>query len=255
MTVAPTDEWLEQLLNKPLELLKKTRKGKDDEESFYHYLQKHGMYRPSSHAEKIYKYMKEKQLWKQFSSYEKRYRKKWNGPNVPIYLFPVQERKGIFQPSMKKSGVCFKEEIFFFLSQQENLKEYESLFVHEYHHCVRMSLLNKKDSQYSLLDSIVFEGLAENAVREYCGDEYVASWVNAYSEDEISKYFKKWIEPNLDLNRNSPQHDYLLLGQKSYPKMLGYAAGYYLVQSYLKKKKATTLQLLGKPSKLFYKHT
>ncbi|BCB03032.1 DUF2268 domain-containing protein [Bacillus sp. KH172YL63] len=251
MAVAPTDHWLENGIDKPLELLKKTINGKDDQQSFYQYLMKHGMYRSSRHAEDIYEKMKEMKLWERFSLYEKKYKRKWNGPSVPIYLFPVQERRGMFQSSMKKSGVCFKDEIFFFLTEQEDPKEYEALFVHEYHHCVRMKRLNKKDSQYTLLDSIIFEGLAEYAVKEYCGENYMAPWTKAYSEDEMTEYHKKWIQPNLEVKRRDPLHDQLLLGQKGYPKMLGYAAGMRLVEKSLLKEKVPTLRLIDKPSASF----
>ncbi|WP_171050839.1 DUF2268 domain-containing putative Zn-dependent protease [Bacillus sp. BHET2] len=251
MTVVPTNEWLGDLIDKPLELLKKTINGKDDQQSFYEYLMKHGMYRSVQHAEDIYKKMKENNLWARFSLYEKKYRRKWNGPSVPIYLFPVQEKRGMFQSSMKKSGVCFKNEIFFFVTDQQDTKEYEALFVHEYHHCVRMKLLNKQDSQYTLLDSIIFEGLAEYAVKEYCGEKYMAPWTKTYGEKEMSGYHEKWIQPNLDVKRSNPLHDHLLLGQKSYPTMLGYAAGFRLVQNHLKKQDLSTLRLIGKPSSSF----
>lgn len=251
VTIAPTDAWLLDSIDNPLELLKKTINGKDDQKSFYHYLMKHGMYRSAHHAGDIYGKMKENKLWERFALFEKKYKRKWNGPSVPIYLFPVQEKRGMFQSSMKKSGVCFKDEIFFFVTDQEDPKEYEALFVHEYHHCVRMKRLNKDDKEYTLLDSIIFEGLAEHAVKEYCGDKYVAPWTKAYDEEEMSRYFEKWIQPNLEVKRSSLLHDQLLLGQKSYPKMLGYASGYRLVQNYLKKRDATTIALIGKPSSFF----
>ncbi|WP_188048432.1 DUF2268 domain-containing protein [Bacillus sp. CH30_1T] len=251
VTVAPTDEWLVESIHKPLELLKNTINGKDDQKSFYQYLMRHGMYKSSQHAEDIYEKMKEHNIWERFALYEKKYKRKWNGPNVPIYLFPVQEKRGMFQSSMKKSGVCFKDEIFFFITEHEDMKEYEALFVHEYHHCVRMKLLNKKDTQYTLLDSIIFEGLAEHAVKEYCGEKYSASWTKAYEEKEMSRYYDKWIQPNLDVTRSSPLHDHLLLGKKSYPNMLGYAAGYYLVENYLKKNITSTIALIGKASSTF----
>ncbi|MCA1062046.1 DUF2268 domain-containing putative Zn-dependent protease [Rossellomorea sp. AcN35-11] len=251
MTIAPTDDWLKHSIHKPLEVLKNTKNGREDQKSFYEYLMKHGMYKSSHQAEGIYKKMKENNIWERFSLYEKKYKRKWNGPDVPIYLFPVQERRGLFQTSMKKSGICFKDEIFFFVTEQEDSKEYEALFIHEYHHCVRMKTLNKKDSQYTLLDSIIFEGLAEHAVKEYCGEKYVASWTEAYDEKELTRYIEKWIEPNLDVTRRSPLHDHLLLGRKQYPKMLGYAAGYYLVKNFLKKKDASTIALLGRQSASF----
>ncbi len=252
MTIAPTDEWLAESLDNPLAILKKTKQGRsDDVESLYHYLMKHGMYRPAMAAKKIYESMKENKLWDLYMKIEKLYRKRWDGPNVPVYLLPVQEKRGLFQSSMKKSGVCFKDEIYLFLKEQEDIKEYEALFVHEYHHCVRMDRLNKKDEDYTLLDSIIFEGLAEHAVREYCGQEYVAAWTKAYREKELSHYYEKWIKPNLNITRVNPLHDHLLLGQKSYPRMLGYAAGYYLVEKARKNKKEVTNLFIEKPSAFF----
>ena len=116
---------------------------------------------------------------------------------------------------------------------------------------LRMKKLSKKEDQYTLLDSIIFEGLAENAVREYCGEKYVAPWTKAYEEAELSRFYDKWIEPNLDVKRRSPLHDQLLLGQKSYPNMLGYSSGYRLVQNYLKNQDTSTISLFGKPSSIF----
>jgi uncharacterized protein YjaZ len=251
VAVVPTDDWLAEWIDNPLDFLKKTKNGKDDQQSFYQYLTKHGMYRSARLAGDIYEKMKEKKLWERFALFEKKYKRKWNGPSVPIYLFPVQEKRGMFQSSMKKSGVCFKDEIFFFVTDQEDPKEYEALFVHEYHHCVRMKRLSKKEDHYTLLDSIIFEGLAENAVKEYCGEKYVAPWTKAYDEQELSRYYEKWIEPNLEVKRSSPLHDQLLLGQKSFPKMLGYSSGYRLVEHFLKKQDSSTLSLIGEPSSVF----
>jgi uncharacterized protein YjaZ len=251
VTIAPTREWLTESMDDPLEFLNKTKQGKKDTESLYRYLIKHGMYRPSPAARMIFQSMKEKEIWDFFTKLEKKYRSKWKGPNVPVYLLPIHENRGWFQSSLKKSGVCFKDEIYLFLKDVEDKKEYEALFAHEYHHCVRMAKLNKNDEDYTLLDSIVFEGLAEYAVKEYCGEKYVASWTTAYERETMSQYFRKWIKPNLKITRINPLHDQLLLGQKNFPKMLGYAAGYYLVEQLSERKKAPTIGLIGKPSAYF----
>jgi uncharacterized protein YjaZ len=251
VTIAPTQDWLTESLDDPLEILKNTKQGKKDTESLYRYLIKHGMYRPSPAAKMIFQSMKEKKIWDFFAKLERKYRYKWDGPNVPIYLLPIHENRGWFQTSMKKSGVCFKDEIYLFLKDGGDNKEYEALFAHEYHHCVRMAKLNKNDEEYTLLDSIVFEGLAEYAVKEYCGEKYVASWTRAYENEKMSQYYKKWIKPNLKITRIDPLHDQLLLGQKNFPKMLGYAAGYYLVNHLSNSKTTSTIGLIGKPSSYF----
>ncbi|MCA1056748.1 DUF2268 domain-containing protein [Rossellomorea aquimaris] len=250
VTIAPTDEWMADSLD-PIEILKRTKQGRSEAESLYRYLLKHGMYRHDRGSKTIYESMKKSNVWQKFRNIETIYKKKWNGPDVPVYLLPVQEKRGLFQTSMKKSGVCFKDEIYLFLTEQEDRKEYEALFVHEYHHCTRMARLDKEDDDYTLMDSIVFEGLAEHAVKEYCGEEYVASWTKAYGEKELQRYYDEWIRPNLDITRINPLHDHLLLGQRHYPKMLGYAAGYFLVKQKLKDMHLTTRQLISKPSSYF----
>ncbi|WP_370294364.1 DUF2268 domain-containing protein [Rossellomorea marisflavi] len=253
MSVVPTDVWLQESFDDPVDMLGRTKRGKGEGEAFYAYLRKQGMYRPTRQMKERFNELKDAGLWGKVSSFEKKYKRKWKGPDVPIYLFPIESRAGLFRSSTKKSGICFPDEIFLFLQTLENEKEYESLFVHEYHHCTRMKRLGKKEEEYTLLDSIVFEGLAENAVREYCGVEYVAPWTRKYSEGDLSEWYGEWIKPNLDLTRKDALHDELLHGKGKYPDLLGYAAGYQIIRAFVEKNGLNSVKAMGIPSSEFLK--
>ena len=104
---------------------------------------------------------------------------------------------------------------------------------------------------YTLLDSLIFEGLAEIAVLNYCGKQYTANWTKAYSLDQLKDFWKNAYESNLKINRNDKLHDQLLFGEKGMPKMLGYAIGYELVNGYIKKNKLSMKQSLKLSSESF----
>jgi uncharacterized protein YjaZ len=248
VAVVPTFEWLEESFYKPLALLENTRTPKKELSSFYQYLQEHGMFRPSSQAEHTFKQLQNQHVWELFSDFERKYQKRWNGPDVPIYIFPVQETSGLFRARTRKSGVSFRDKIFFFLSGGLEEKEYEALFVHEYHHCTRMNKLKIEDRQYTLLDSVIFEGLAEYSVEEYCGEKYKASWTKTYSSRQLEQFWKQYIKKKQHIKNTDEKHNQLLLGKGPYPRMLGYCVGYHLIETYNSKKKLKTTDLLGKPS-------
>ncbi len=250
MPIAPTDKWLKEDFDAPIKFFSRMDIPDQEKMSFYEYLQSHGMYRPSRITENIYTELVEKKAWNTFAKYEKKYQVKWNGPSVPIYIFPVQQNFGIFSKNISKSGVSFKDKIFFFISPEEDEKEWESVFVHEYHHCTRMKHLKKK-KHYTLLDSIIFEGLAEYAVKEYCGEEYLSKWVHSYSDEQLEEFWKRLVIDELTLGQDNPRHDQILKGKGNYPQMLGYAIGYHLVNQYSKNSGEHTIQMLCRESSEF----
>ncbi len=67
--------------------------------------------------------------------------------------------------------------MFLFLTPLEDEKELEALIIHEYHHVCRMNKITKPIQEYTLLDSMVMEGLAEYTVENYCGKNYNAKWI------------------------------------------------------------------------------
>ena len=100
--------------------------------------------------------MKEKKVWDQTEIFLKKFRKLWNGPDVPVFLFPA--RGSLFAVS-RKSGVAFQKALFLFVPAEITEKELEVIFVHEYHHVCRLhNMKNMNDS--TLLDTLIMEGLA-----------------------------------------------------------------------------------------------
>lgn len=202
-----------------------------DSNDFYRYLTKFGMYRPSGRALDLVTKLKEQEAWKKIEKYYTVYRKKWGGPDVDIYIFPIDISNRYFMRSLKgRSGLAFQNKLFLFLSPETDEKNWESLIVHEYHHASRMTKYQKSSDNYTLLDSIVFEGLAEHAVLKYCGKEYAASWTEAYQPSTLKHYWKQSYAPHLDVKRDDAAHDKLLYGRKGIPNMMGYAMGYELIK-------------------------
>ena len=152
-----------------------------------------------------------------------------------------------------RSGVSFKDKLFLFLTPIEDEKELEALFVHEYHHVCRMNSQKKDPQDYTLLDSIILEGLAEHAVTRNCGEKYASDWSRRYTKDELSKYWKKDLSENLSIKRDHRFHDQILFGLGRRPGLLGYAIGYEIVKQYEQRKNFSDKTSFIIPSKEFTK--
>ncbi|RPK12499.1 DUF2268 domain-containing protein [Priestia endophytica] len=164
----------------------------------------------------------------------KELQKEWEGPNVPLFLAPLDVmKKKMVRTQRGKSGLAFNDKVFLFLSESLPLKEIQAVLVHEYHHVCRLQKINKKEENYTLIDSIIMEGLAESAVQEYVGEDYVSSWTSYYTEKQAHHLFKKVIKPSLHIKRRERAHDQLLVGGGFMPRMIGYHVGFQIVQTLL----------------------
>jgi uncharacterized protein YjaZ len=232
--VIATDKWLAENFAEPIEICK--RIVKDDKEkakAFYQYLLSFGMYQPTSKNQQAFELLQKKTVWKKVKTLYAKYQKEWDGPDIPLYIFPMHERPQLFKRSTTtKSGLSFQDKLFLFLTPGLSEKELEALFVHEYHHVCRMTKITKNIHDYTLLDSIVLEGLAEFAVEEVCGVDYLADWCTFYTKDQIETLTKKLLANQLTVKKDSKLHNQLLFGGGSYPSMLGYASGYAIVTNY-----------------------
>lgn len=104
---------------------------------------------------------------------------------------------------------------------------------HEYNHAV----YRDKHSWNTLLDSFIFEGLAEHFVDDVIGGER-SLWTKAVSKHKAKEYFAQLKE---DLQKTTLYFD-VFFGGKKYPLWLGYTIGYYLIQDFLKKNKNLSWQ-------------
>lgn len=251
MGVVDTFNWLEEHFDDPIKICnqvlewknhsghseqQKTQQRKDPENPrhFYHYLQDFGMYKPSGLTRSFFRDLKQNQVWSSVGKLFDYYKQKWHGPDVPVFIFPFTGKQGLILRSTikNKSGLSFHDKLFLFLTPKLTKKEIEALFVHEYHHVCRMNCIDKNIKDYTLLDSIILEGLAETAVEAECGTDYVAPWCTRYSNEQIHVFWKKYVTDNLTVNKGHRLHDRILFGERGLPGMLGYAAGYMVVKQY-----------------------
>jgi uncharacterized protein YjaZ len=233
--VIRTDDWLGNDFHprEICELLLEHFDGEKDSYKIYDYLQRFGMYKHNRKSKKTFENLKSGMIWEKTRKIYEKYRKKWNGPDIPVFIFPLDETNArLMREGKGKSGVSFKDKLFLFLTSLDDEKDLEALFVHEYHHVCRMNNHKKNPVDYTLLDSIILEGLAEYAVAQNCGDEYTSDWTRRYSSEELAVYWKDYLSEKLFLKRNDEMHDHILFGLGNHPKLIGYAMGYEIVKQY-----------------------
>ncbi|CAG9622863.1 DUF2268 domain-containing protein [Sutcliffiella rhizosphaerae] len=236
MSIIQTDKWLEKDYHQPLNITKRLLTYFEDVSAaeLYDYLIVHGMYRPVKDGKVSVEKLRSLDCWNIVMMEWKRLKKIWNGPDIPIFIFPSDKYNIQIKRDFKgKSGVAFKDKLFLFLPEDIEIDEVKALFIHEYNHICVLAKNSRKDEQYTLLDSVLIEGLAESAVLHQLGENYISNWTNYYSKKNLKNYYEKFILPNKHIKQNEREHYKLLYGKGFYPKMLGYCVGFYLVQELL----------------------
>ncbi|KGA97337.1 hypothetical protein AJ85_02915 [Alkalihalobacillus alcalophilus ATCC 27647 = CGMCC 1.3604] len=182
-------------------------------------------------------------------------RKEWTGPDVPIFIFPIERAKEhLWREVGGKTGLSTDMIICLFIDPNINEEQLLALIVHEYHHVCRLAVTNNKEEEVSLLESILMEGLAEAAVKEELGKDALAPWVEQYRLSDCLPLFNNHYREHLKLKgRNYYRH--LLNGdtREGIPRMLGYSIGFYMVESVIQKFALTTLDLLKMDTWSIYK--
>ncbi|WHY02096.1 DUF2268 domain-containing protein [Neobacillus sp. DY30] len=255
MGIIRTDKWLEEDFDSPIKICEKLLpvfKGQSASK-VYNQLTNYGMYRASQRTKEIFKTMKEKRIWEEVDGVFQEYKRKWEGPDIPIYLFPIGQNRSFFfrQEEKVKGGVSYPDKMFLFLSDSLTLQELEALFVHEYHHICRLNKQTKRFDDYTLLDSIIIEGLAEYSVLVHCGRNYLADWCTMYSGAELDDLWRRFLEDSLDIKKSDRKHDDLLYGSGRIPKLLGYAAGFKIVEEYYRQNHYSTKLSFTMPAKKY----
>lgn len=250
MSVIKTDKWLLDAYDDPTRLCEKFVKYFDDASAseIHHHLTRYGMYhRPQKGGTALVKKLQHKKIWQIIQKEEEELKKRWGGPNVPIFILPAEANDRKLKRDFNgKSGLAFKDKLFLFVTEENEEQEIKALFTHEYNHVCRLGSLAKNEEDYVLLDTVILEGMAENAVRERLGDEFVAAWTAYYSDQELKKMCEKLLWPNRLIQYHHPKHEDILYGMRFYPKMAGYCMGYYLVKQYMKAKNLSCKELLDR---------
>lgn len=239
MSIEKTELWLDEHFDDPIKICSRlaSSSNKKDAAELYDYLVSFGMYQPNPIAKEMFHRLKAEDSWSKVENIYVKYKTKWSGPDIPVYIFPLKKTR--FAKIDHKSGVSFKNKMFLFLTPSLAEKELEALIVHEYHHICRLKYLAKPYHEFTLLDSILMEGFAEYAVTKFCGKNYNAKWISYYNNEELDYYWKKYFMKNLQAKKSEPIHDAILFGKGRFPDLIGYAAGYRLINLLYKKKSFT----------------
>ncbi|QSB11363.1 hypothetical protein JTI58_06940 [Lysinibacillus fusiformis] len=238
MAVVSTDKWLNEFIS----ARKSTRKDeltslqcsilcdrlvnlfRDGLPEEIHYtLQQQGLFLP--HEEVDVEKLKKHNVWDCVQQEFLYLQRKWNGPSIPIYIFPITQQ----QTMTNKNGVAYPHSLFLFVGDLEK-QELQALLAHEYNHVCRIHILRKTLEDMTLLDSLILEGLAEDAVKELYGEKWIAPWIQSYSDKELLALWETHFLPNLQL-QGIEQHGPFLYGG-DLPPWIGYCIGYKIVQSY-----------------------
>lgn len=208
-------------------------------EVMQHELLHHGLFEPYEwfKIEEIVKKMEEQNVWRIVEKEYKILKKLWNGPNIPIYIYPIKKGSiGFGRNAHQKNGVAYKQAIFLFLSPEVSKKEIKAMFAHEYNHACRLNLFNMEPEKTPLKDSLIIEGLGEYAVKDLYGEELLAPWTNLYAFDQAVGIWKRDFLPSLNL-KGLKNHQPFLYGKKgsSLPKWIGYYIGFQIVNTYQEK--------------------
>ena len=254
MPVIKTNEWLRDFYQDPLKLCKKLQlflPGISEGEIF-DYFRLHGMYykavkSPSSLVET----MISNDIWTIVEKEQQALQKKWAGPDVPIIILPSNTNdKKLMRETKGKAGLAFSDKLILFVPETIATHELKALFIHEYNHVCRIWHTKKEEKAFTLLDSIILEGLAEHAVLERLGEAFTSSWTKLYSKQKLETIWKEIILPESKLKKSHARHNQFLYGWKGLPKMAGYCAGYYLVQKYATAHKTAMIDLLGESAEV-----
>ncbi|MFD2761716.1 DUF2268 domain-containing protein [Lentibacillus juripiscarius] len=250
MTVIRTDKWLLDYYEKPVELCRKLKAQFHEDArpvEIHQHLGTHGMYQrpPKDGGDEWIGHLQENGIWQIVRKEERRLQKWWNGPDVPIFIFPSDPyNRKLLKDQNGKSGLAFPDKLFLFVSEENAANEIRALFTHEYNHVCRLNSYSKNIDDYQLLDTVVLEGIAENAVRERFGETYTANWTAYYPDGKLEKLWRHFVYPNRHAPIFSRIHQEILYGHGFFPKMTGYSVGYYLVKNYMDTHQATAPDLL-----------
>ncbi len=147
----------------------------------------------------------------------------WQGPDIAVYILPIEN-------GFIKNGIAYRDGICLFVSSRLSMKELHALFAHEYHHMCRRAFMEEPPT---LMDSLMMEGLAEDAVESLFGSDALGYWTRNYSLAEVQSYWNSHFVPAL-YQKGLHHHKSFLFGddQLSLPPCIGYCTGYRIVQAF-----------------------
>tara|TARA_Y100001935_G_C17155880_1_gene432792 strand:- start:7 stop:819 length:813 start_codon:yes stop_codon:yes gene_type:complete len=114
---------------------------------------------------------------------------------------------------------------------QYSKKSIENTVAHELNHTIYYYHHYDDFNNYTLLDEILLEGLAEN-FREQYFDPEVSKWAGALTKDEAFNVLKE--SKDILESRDQKVIKEFLFGNDKYQRWTGYSVGYWLVKEFIK---------------------
>ncbi|WP_227936825.1 DUF2268 domain-containing protein [Alkalihalobacillus deserti] len=199
----------------------------------HQYLLQMGLFHPEQSIDIEYEKWKEKVPWLIVQKQFNKLKKKWNGPDVKIYILPLTDQNQLLEEELgAKTGLTIEKGILLFIRSHTTTEDLLALITHEYHHVCRLAATKQSEDEMILLESMVMEGLAEKAVEEEIGASACATWTSRYDDRWKKEWYDRWLKPNLEL-KGRKSHIPFLYGSEvnGIPLWLGYYAGYRIVNS------------------------
>ena len=233
MPIVDTKQWLLDSSADPIEVTEKLVPyfKNASAEPLYQYLVQCGMYVKGRQAGEALEQLTESDVWGTVGQLFRKYKNRWNGPDIPVFIFPHRV-SGLFTRNHNKSGLAYPDKLILFISPSLGIDEIEALLIHEYHHVCRLGRQKKPMADFTILDTIILEGCAEYAVREIKGKDHLAPWTIKYPADFLKRCWNRIFKENVKTHNKDPLHEQLLYGKGKYPHMIGYCLGYRLIDLY-----------------------
>ena len=206
-------------------------------EAIYYELLQNGLFEANEWTglEAIVERLEERDIWALAGKEYTRLRKLWDGPEVDIFMYPLTKKRPATDGYVvKKNGVAYKNALFLFVTPELEEQELYALLAHEYHHICRIFHRGSSPMEHSLKESLVIEGMAEAAVEELYGEEWLSPWAKRYTAEQAKDMWVRHFVPSLEV-KGVLNHRPFLYGDRRMrlPKWGGYCIGYHIVQSYL----------------------
>ncbi len=267
VTIIATDQWMKQYLHAVTDTQEADFRLQRDflctplrsyfpdasAEEVHHHLIRNGLFLPGNHAHAGMERLCDRPFWETAGKLTNQLQREWSGPSVPVFIFPVNLGHEQIRTDFRgKTGLAHSDKVFLFISGDISETAFQALLAHEYNHVCRLNAIQKPEETFTLLDTMILEGIAETAVLERLGATALAPWTTLYSREYVKSCWKKWLSPQLHTKKSDPRHQLLMYGGDSIPKWLGYCTGFHLVQSFKEKSKSHIQQLLRLSSAEIY---
>ncbi|GAB2568631.1 DUF2268 domain-containing putative Zn-dependent protease [Gracilibacillus alcaliphilus] len=215
-----------------------------DAAAIQQHLLNHGMFAPHTETDQIVEWLKQPFHQKVQKALVK-CQQMWSGPDTDVFILPSnEEAKEFKQWYNSNAGLSYPDKLLLFLQKEASNGEILALIIHEYSHICRLNHFSKKESEYTVLDAVILEGIAEWLVRKYLGETYGNKRLTVLSDNEFQRLWQKWISPTQELTRDHPQHNIIMYGRRGTPKNIGYVIGFHLIHRFMEEKTLSTGELI-----------